>query len=501
MNPASLKSRIQERLWQVAQADDSILSATLAGSFLEEPSLEGISDIDLVVVVERLDAERFGRLVSAFDAALREELAARGYDLRINPTLGPLKFNEPATAVLHLMLYSREAHVDHAIASPFTCFDWQRSTAHCKHSLADVFPVFNLQPHHFMSSRRSVRDYLRDFHAGVISYRELDFHADGYREAKRTKPMGGRDRHEFAYHIVRFLMQNLVKLVRRANLTLRGEQLLAEYFTIFPEREAQSREFFTQLHAKKRAGDFSEPVDRLESELQAFIDTFESQFRRVFFAEAARHVAFRHGPTALNRAARGEHVFLGRTDPPLLPIEPEAWQPLAACVAEVAPRVAYSSPLARCRASLAALGEHCRLPPLACDDRLSEIDYGELEGLSVDASRASHAALFAAWARREDPRFPGGENTGDVIRRVLDFVGQQWTHRGQRSVTCTHNVVLRCLVGHVLGLAPHDWHRLHVPHLAPITFVSTRAHGLFVDIPGEAARTMFRDFAIVSKAA
>ncbi len=216
MKPASLKTRIQDCLWKAVEEQDNILSATLAGSFLEEPSLEGVSDIDLIVVLDRLDVASFDHLLTTFDAALRDELAALGYRLQINPTLGPLKFNDPNLAVLHLMLYSRDAHVEHAIASPFTCFDWQRSVVHRKRSLADVFPVFNLQPHHFMSSRRSVRDYLRDFHAGVVSYRELDCQADGYREIARSKPMTVRDRHEFAYHILRFLMQNLVKLVRRA---------------------------------------------------------------------------------------------------------------------------------------------------------------------------------------------------------------------------------------------------------------------------------------------
>ena len=473
----------------------------MAGSFLDEPTLAGISDIDLVVVVDRLDAARFERLVANFDAALRGELAALGYGLRVNPTLGPLKFNEPATAVLHLMLYSREAHIEHAIASPFTCFDWQRSAAHCKRSLSEVFPVFNLQPHYFMGARRSVRDYLRDFRAGVVSYRELDCRADGYRELPCSKPMSVRDRHEFAYHILRFLMQNLVKLVRRGNLTLRGEMLLAEYFLIFPERETEIRGLFASLHARKRAGDFSEPLANLERELQAFIDTFEAQFRREFFEQATRHVAFRHGPTPLNRAARNERVFLGRTDPDLGPLEPQAWRPLAAEVVELTPGAAYASPLVRCRQSLSALGVHCDLPPVVCDDRLREIDYGELEGLTVAASRAAHAGLFDAWRRGEDPRFPDGENSRDVTRRALAFVHDRWMQAEQNSVTCTHNVVLRCLVGHVLGIAAHDWHRLEVPHLAPITFVATRSHGLFVDIDAQTARHLFADFATLPEAA
>ncbi len=500
MNPKLLKSRIQNRLWGVAQRDPTIVSATLAGSFLDEPTLDGISDIDLIVVVDQLNAVHFERLVAAFDDALREELAAVGYGLRINPTLGPLKFNDPRTAVLHLMLYSHEAHVEHAIDSPFTCYDWQRSLAHCKRSLGEVFPVFNLQPNHFMGSRRSVSDYLHDFRAGVVSYRELDCSADGYREIKRTKSMNQRDRHEFAYHILRFLMQNLVKLVRRANLSLGGAPLLAEYFLVFPDRETEIRRYFSALRTMKRSGDFAEPLDDLESGLRMFLEAFETQFRRTFVTQAKRHVAFRHGPTALNYDVSGDRVFLGRTDPPLLPVASEAWKTLAAQVADVAPEAAFSSPMMRCRQSCDALSEHGHMPGVECDDRLQEIDYGALEGLSVTQSRATHPELFAAWGRREDPAFPGGENTQAVARRAQAFAREHWRAEHCNSVTCTHNVVLRCLVGQALGIVPDAWHRIDVPHLAPITFVSTRDFGLFADIPPETARTMFRGFATPPKA-
>ncbi len=235
--------------------------------------------------------------------------------------------------------------------------------------------------------------------------------------------------------------------------------------------------------------------------MHAFVDVFEAQFRRVFMQEATRHVAFRHGPTAMNVAAGSQRVFLGRSDPPLLPIGGAVLEHLAEQVVETVPKMCYSSPRTRCRQTLAALADRCPLPPVACDERLREIDYGDLEGLTVTASRSRHANLFEAWGRGEDPKFPGGENTHDVAGRSLAFVGEHWASAAGNSITCTHNVVLRCLVGHVLGLPAHQWHRLEVPHLAPITFVSTRSHGLFVDIPAETARTMFHDFALVPQAA
>jgi broad specificity phosphatase PhoE len=367
--------------------------------------------------------------------------------------------------------------------------------------LAEIFPVFGLQPQHFMSSRRSVRDYLRDFDAGVVSYRELACGHDGYREVGRSKPMTVRDRHEFTYHIMRFLMHNLVKLVRRGNLSLRGERLLAEYFLIFPEREDELRTLFEQLRNKKRAGDFAAPLPNLERGLLDFVETFESQFRQTFFNEATRHLVFRHAPTALNHAGTNERVFLGRTDPPIARADEQACKSLATWAREMQPAVAYASPRLRCRQSLQAVARHGTLPPLVIDERLQEIDYGQLEGMTVSAARAAHADLFQAFARGEDARFPDGECSRDVAIRVRTFVCDRWLNASSHSVTCTHNVVLRALVGHVLGLPVHEWHRLEVPHLAPVTFVATRAHGLFVDIPSETARVLFADFAARAAAA
>src|SRR5262245_7038285 len=219
MSGRALKDELCRLLWGVVDRHDFVRSATLTGSFVESAGLEGISDIDFVVVVDRLDKDRMQRLQEDFDLALRPALRVAEFDFRINATLGPLKFNDHRLAVLHLMLYSHESHVSHVINSPFTCLDWQRSAHVRKRSLADVYPVFALQPRHFLGSRRSAKDYLRDLHAGTISYRELVCDDDGYKEETRGKPMTERDRHEFAYHVMRFLMVNSLKLLQRRNTT------------------------------------------------------------------------------------------------------------------------------------------------------------------------------------------------------------------------------------------------------------------------------------------
>ncbi len=492
-----LKREIITALWETVDEHPWILSATITGSFLNANGLEGISDIDFIVIVDRLDNDRFTQLQTHFRAALEPVLQARQWNLRINPTLGPLKFNDPQTAVLHLMPYSREGHVEHVIQSPFTCFDWQLSTYYRRATMASVYPAYALQPRHFISARRSISDYLKDYRERVVSYRELICHDVGYEEKKCLKPMTPRDQHEFAYHIIRFLMKNVVKLLERNNEDLSREDLEAHFFDYFPEEEASIRELFAELAERKQQLRFDPPMIDLDQRIEAFVATFERQFRRVFQSEATRHVVFRHAETPLNTATDGSVRFVGRSNPDILPIESEQLDSLQAAIAALDAPHYFSSPLVRCQQSLAAATS---ADQVTLDDRLQEIDYGACEGQTVQAARNQHPALFQAWQRGEDPSFPGGESTADVLSRATSAMQEIWQNQAGDTVTCTHNVVLRCLVGQAMGVPVDQWYRLRIPHLAPITFVHTREHGVFLDLSPEVERSIFQNFAHTANA-
>ena len=490
----SLKSQIVDALWSTVDRYDWILSATITGSFLTDDSLHAISDIDLVVIVEHLNGQRFEALQRDFNNTLRPLLSRHGLSLRINPTLGPLKFNDDETAVLHLMLYSREAHHQHVIKSPFTCLDWQRSLTFRKRSMAEVYPVFGLQPHHFVSARRGIRDYLHDFERGVVSYRAIECSADRCDESRREEPMTVRDRYEYAYHVMRFLMQNLLKLVTRRNAAPDADDLLDQFFQVFPHNAALHRPLYTELRARKKARDFGHPLEHLADRLCTFVLDFESQFRLAFIDTATRHIVFRHAPTSLNAGSGDERRFLGRSDPGIEPLADDQLTELIEAVVDFPVDAAYVSPLRRCRQSFEALSRHRALPVAITDRRLIEQNYGHCEGLTISAARQADPALFAAWQRREDPRFPGGENTADVASRVNEFADAVWRHARGNSIVCAHNVVVRCLVGEALGVPRGEWHRIAVPHLAPITIVQTREFGWFVDLEETVERRLFADF-------
>ncbi|PQO36277.1 histidine phosphatase family protein [Bremerella cremea] len=492
-----LKREIITSLWETVDKHPWILSATITGSFLNANGLEGISDIDFIVIVDRLDNDRFTQLQTHFRAALEPVLRARDWNLRINPTLGPLKFNDPQTAVLHLMPYSRDGHVEHVIQSPFTCFDWQSSEYYRGASMASVYPTFALQPRHFVSARRSISDYLKDYRERVVSYRELICNDVGYEEKKCLKPMTTRDQHEFAYHIIRFLMKNIVKLLDRNNEDLTRTELEFRFFSYFPDEEDSIRELFAELAERKQKLQFDPPVADLDERIEAFVATFERQFRRVFQGEATRHIVFRHAETPLNSTTEGSVRFVGRSNPDILPLKSEQLTLLQAAINTLESPKHYSSPLARCQQSLAAATSADRV---TLDDRLQEIDYGACEGQTVQAARNQHPALFQAWLRGEDPPFPGGESTSDVLSRATSVMQEIWQESGDDTVTCTHNVVLRCLVGQAMGIPADQWYRLRIPHLAPITFVQTREHGVFIDLSPEVERAIFQNFARAANA-
>ncbi|MDX2147192.1 MAG: histidine phosphatase family protein [Planctomycetota bacterium] len=520
--PMELKQLIQDRLWAVCQAEPRVLSATLTGSFLTGSGLEGVSDIDFVLIVDRLDRELFGGLQERFDAALRGPLAELGWGLRINPTLGPLKFNDERTAVLHLMLYSREAHVDHAIQSPFTVLDWQRSPAVRGKAMQEVYPVFSLQPRHFFGARRSAKDYLRDLIAGEVSYRELICDDEGYREEKRGLPMGVRDAHEFGYHIVRFLMQNLVKLVERRNDALASDALLERYHAAFPRDASENASLFRGLERRKRLMDFRDPEPDLISRVARFVTAFEDQFREAFDPAragglesgrgATRHILMRHAPTPMNA---GELRFVGRSDPDLLPDQGGLLQEAARAVLALGPFArAVASPLGRARQTLEGVLKLVSPGvPLETDERLIEIDYGACEGLTVGEARSRFPDLFRAFERGEDARFPGeggegstgagktgtgkagaGENSAMVAARAMSFVREcLGSASAGPTLVCTHNVVLRTVIGELLGVPRERWHLLTIPHAAPLCVLRTR-FGCFLDLDPALEKQIFARF-------
>lgn len=444
---AATQEQAAQRMLDAFMNVRGTVSVSLVGSFWSHRRAGDCGDIDVVVIGRRLDRTFFDHCLRTAEALTPHDLGLSAGALRVNASFGPLKFDTPGTAVLHLMVYDQAGHREHVLKSPFTCYDWELSRRHAGPSLAEIYPVFKLQPRDFTSARRGLADYLADLHAGVITYREYAF--DGERPLTRVArhPLDERHRGEFACHIIRNLVLNYLKLMRRSNLSLSTDELVAEWERHLPACAAFIPAFRTLAAAKERRPSVF-PPDALETTTR-FVETFDRAVRAAWDHQPT--LAFvRHAATALN-----DGTFLGqRRDPPIL-----APETVPAIIADAG--TLFAGRLRRTRETAARLAPGV---PIVTDGRLDEIDYGHAEGLSRSELAAHFPDLIAAWERGEDPRFPDGENQRDVLARLNAFIGDIGARPGTTAAV-THNVVMRSLAGQHYDIPMRDWFKIRIPHL------------------------------------
>lgn len=443
---APRKRPFASEIFQRLTAIPGVLSVTFVGSFCDRQELSGISDIDVVVVCETLDRATFDGCSSAMASMLPALLELPTHRLHLNTTFGPLKFDQPDQIVIHLMIYDRASHRAHVLKSPFTCLDWERSPVCAGATLAELYPVLILQPGDFLNARRSLSNYTDDLHRGVLSYRRYEFSDAGVSEILQQAQLDERLRGEYAFHIVKNLVQNYAKLVRRQNVCLTSDELIRFWREELPGCASFADEFLRLQEAKlRRDAVFSAATVDFTKD---FMAAFQAEFAREWGA-AQRIVLVRHAETELNDGS-----FLGQgRDPGIL----TAPAPLSQKFAKV-----FCSPLLRTQQTARALQPGAEVE---MDARLAEINYGEVEGLPIKQLAARHPELVAAWSRGEDAPFPGGENTADVEKRLQEFLRVVQAEAASPILVVTHNVVVRCLLGRLLGVPMRDWYKLRVNHL------------------------------------
>ncbi len=158
----------------------------------------------------------------------------------------------------------------------------------------------------------------------------------------------------------------------------------------------------------------------------------------------------RHGQT--ERSAR--HIYSGRADIPLTPAGLEQARLAGERLRDAGVDGICSSPLIRAADTARVIGEATGAP-VSIDERLTEVDYGPVEGLDREAARRRHGPLFAAW--REDPfasPLPGMESLHEALERA-GLATRDALRRYERPVIVGHQGILR-LVLMALGEVQRD---------------------------------------------
>ncbi|QTX03802.1 histidine phosphatase family protein [Agromyces archimandritae] len=173
----------------------------------------------------------------------------------------------------------------------------------------------------------------------------------------------------------------------------------------------------------------------------------------------------RHGETVWH----AEHRYAGNSDVALTRHGLGQAAALGAWAVDAALDAIVASPLSRAKRSAAPSAETTGLE-LRVDARLTEIDFGEAEGLSP---AELEARLPEAWAAfREAPAtqpFPGGESGRDGVARALPVFNELAEEFPDgRVLIVAHATLIRLLFCELAGMDP-DGYRDLLPVLGNCT--------------------------------
>jgi alpha-ribazole phosphatase/probable phosphoglycerate mutase len=164
---------------------------------------------------------------------------------------------------------------------------------------------------------------------------------------------------------------------------------------------------------------------------------------------ATRVVLVRHAET--EESARGR--CYGRLDVRLSSRGLRQAEALAAALADVSLAAVYASPLSRALDTARPIAAAQGLEPVVLE-ALTELDFGEVEGLRYDEIEAERPELFRAWM--DEParvRFPGGEGLADLRARILPALTELRTrHEREAVAVVAHGGVVRVVLAEALGV-------------------------------------------------
>lgn len=443
----SIKRLIKKNVTDSLSLLNGISSLTFVGSFEASDSITSISDIDIVLIVDHLDEPLFHTIRNRIQNLEPADCGLPGYSILVNTSFGPLKFNDANSIVFHLMIYDLEAHRKHVNESPFTCFDWEQYHASFGSDLADIYPVLQLQLSDLFGSRRSLGSYLDDVEARRITYREYKFSSTGISEQVMYKEVDARHQKEYAFHIMKFMMINTLKIFYQENIST-GCTDIAEKFAILDPVFGVHIKYFLEL-ANWKLYSGPEP-EQIVQRVKIFIEDLE-QWLISFQKRSAEIFFFRHAKTTSNDGS-----FLGQGRNPGI---------MGAAIYTVPP-VFFDRVITSSLRRAVETGTLLSAAERSVDAHLDEINYGEAEGMNYEQLVKDHPAVIEAWAKGLDPSFPGGENQGDVADRLSRFLSAGLLpEEGKKIAVVTHNVVLRALLGKAFNIPVKRWHLIQVEHL------------------------------------
>jgi endonuclease-3 len=167
-------------------------------------------------------------------------------------------------------------------------------------------------------------------------------------------------------------------------------------------------------------------------------------------ASSIQLILIRHAQTVANVEGR----WIGWGDTGLTEL---GWAQVEAIARRLAAEVhdgvaLYTSPLPRARQTAEGIGQALGLAPIPLDD-LREINFGDLDGVTLEEMKTKYPDLYARWRDKDDTEYtwPGGERRSDFFRRVAAACDHILSRHTQGTVVVVgHGGTLRACLAHLL---------------------------------------------------
>ena len=160
----------------------------------------------------------------------------------------------------------------------------------------------------------------------------------------------------------------------------------------------------------------------------------------------------RHGATA-NNLEKPPRVQGQASDPPLTPQGAQQAKETGKFLRRAALSSVYSSPLLRAVQTAEAVAAPHALAVQICPDVI-EVDTGKWDGLNWDEIQRDFPEAYHSFMQTPETHgYPSGEIMSDVLARSSAAIEKLMSENlGHSIAMVAHNVVIKCYLGHVLGL-------------------------------------------------
>jgi len=436
-----ISQKIKDKLFQI----NEVISVTIVGSFNDRSDLQHIGDIDVVVILNKINKKNFNKCNKKINSLNDFILKKTKKSILINNTLGPIKYDYNKFTVIHLMIYDKKSHKKHVLLSPFTCFDWERSKNYKGLSLKEIYPVRFLILEDFISSRRSPNDYIKDIDANSISYRKYYFNKSGYYLKKLKYKFNEINKINYAYHIIKNLLFNYYKFENNINKLISSKEQKKLFLKITNNKNLYNE--FIKIKSyrsikKNNIEQVKEIVIKFLNHFNNFIITIKKNNEIVFI---------RHNKTLYN-----DGTFFGQgRDTNKITVQKNK------LLIKKKFDICFSSPLKRALETSKIYSTR----KIIKINELKEINYGRAEGLNLTKLKKKYPKIIDMWNSNLDPRFPSGENNKDVIDRLQVFLKKLTSNKkfyNKKILVVTHNVLLRSLLGSVFDMKIHEWYKIQI---------------------------------------